>query len=67
LSARAARSSPSFANGEPVIGHAAHGVSQLAVTARHSHALAAPLPPPWTAEETDACFIVRDAKGQALG
>ena len=22
--------------------------------------------PPWTAEETDACFIVRDAKGQAL-
>jgi hypothetical protein len=26
----------------------------------------APLPPPWTAEETDACFIVRDASGQAL-
>jgi hypothetical protein len=24
-------------------------------------------PPPWTAEETDACFIVRDATGQALG
>ena len=24
-------------------------------------------PPPWTAEETDACFIVRDANGQALG
>ena len=23
-------------------------------------------PPPWTAEETDACFIVRDANGQAL-
>ena len=23
-------------------------------------------PPPWQAEETDACFIVRDAKGQAL-
>jgi hypothetical protein len=23
-------------------------------------------PPPWTAEETDACFIVRDASGQAL-
>jgi hypothetical protein len=22
--------------------------------------------PPWTAEETDACFIVRDANGQAL-
>jgi hypothetical protein len=22
-------------------------------------------PPPWTAEETDACFIVRDANGQA--
>ena len=20
-------------------------------------------PPPWTAEETDACFIVRDATG----
>jgi hypothetical protein len=24
-------------------------------------------PPPWTVEETDACFIVRDADGQALG
>jgi hypothetical protein len=23
-------------------------------------------PPPWTAEETDACFIVRDHDGQAL-
>ena len=23
-------------------------------------------PPPWTAEETDACFIVRDSGGQAL-
>ena len=23
-------------------------------------------PPPWIAEETDACFIVRDASGQAL-
>jgi hypothetical protein len=23
-------------------------------------------PPPWTAEETDARFIVRDANGQAL-
>jgi hypothetical protein len=23
-------------------------------------------PPPWTAEETDACFIVRDRNGQAL-
>jgi hypothetical protein len=23
-------------------------------------------PPPWSAEETDACFIVRDADGQAL-
>ena len=23
-------------------------------------------PPPWTAEETDAYFIVRDANGQAL-
>jgi hypothetical protein len=23
-------------------------------------------PPPWTAEETDACFVVRDANGQAL-
>ena len=30
------------------------------------HALAAPLSPPWTAEETDACFIVRHANGQAL-
>jgi hypothetical protein len=24
-------------------------------------------PPPWSAEETDACFIVRDRNGQALG
>jgi hypothetical protein len=23
-------------------------------------------PPPWSAEETAACFIVRDANGQAL-
>ena len=23
-------------------------------------------PPPWSAEQTDACFIVRDANGQAL-
>jgi hypothetical protein len=23
-------------------------------------------PPPWTAEETDACFIVHDADGHAL-
>jgi hypothetical protein len=23
-------------------------------------------PPPWIAEEADACFIVRDANGQAL-
>jgi hypothetical protein len=23
-------------------------------------------PPPWSGEETDACFIVRDANGQAL-
>jgi hypothetical protein len=24
------------------------------------------IPPPWTAEETDACFIVRDVNRQAL-
>jgi len=24
------------------------------------------LPPPWTVEETDPCFIVRDHNGQAL-
>jgi hypothetical protein len=23
-------------------------------------------PPPWSVEETDACFIVRGANGQAL-
>ena len=23
-------------------------------------------PPPWSVEETDACFIVRDANGQVL-
>ncbi len=26
----------------------------------------APLPAPWSVEETDACFIVRDANGKAL-
>jgi hypothetical protein len=31
--------------------------------ARRSHA---PFPPPWSVEETDACFIVCDANGQAL-
>jgi hypothetical protein len=25
-----------------------------------------PLPTPWSADETDACFIVRDHNGQAL-
>jgi hypothetical protein len=24
-------------------------------------------PPPWSVEEQDACFVVRDASGQALG
>ena len=24
-------------------------------------------PPPWTVEETDACFIVRDANGKIVG
>ena len=23
-------------------------------------------PPPWTVKESDACFVVRDANGQAL-
>jgi hypothetical protein len=23
-------------------------------------------PPPWTAEETEACFVVKDRSGQAL-
>jgi hypothetical protein len=32
----------------------------------HSAAAEGRFPPPWTAEETDACFIVRDANGQAL-
>ncbi len=26
----------------------------------------APLPPPWSVDETEACYIVRDATGQAL-
>ena len=25
------------------------------------------LPPPWSVEEAEACFIVRDSTGQALG
>jgi hypothetical protein len=35
--------------------------------ARSAH-VSAPrrFPPPWTAEETEACFIVRDLNGQAL-
>ena len=32
----------------------------------HSMPCARRFPPPWTVEETDACFIVRDANGQAL-
>jgi len=24
-------------------------------------------PPPWSVEETDACFIVRDANGEGAG
>jgi hypothetical protein len=32
---------------------------QLPMADRH-------FPPPWTVEETDACFIVRDHNGQAL-
>jgi len=24
-------------------------------------------PPPWSVEELDACFVVRDASGQKLG
>jgi hypothetical protein len=24
-------------------------------------------PPPWSVEEQDACFVLRDANGQALG
>ena len=31
------------------------------------HHSPAPLPPPWIVEEDDACFIVKDASGQALG
>jgi hypothetical protein len=27
---------------------------------------ALPVPPPWSVEKTDACFIVRDHNGQAL-
>jgi hypothetical protein len=32
------------------------------MTRRHARNL----PPPWTFEEADACFIVRDCNGQAL-
>jgi hypothetical protein len=24
------------------------------------------VPPPWSVEETDACFVIRDANGQAI-
>jgi len=41
------------------VGH--RGKSELAaLTARR-------FPPPWTVEEQEACFVVRDANGQALG
>ena len=35
---------------------------------RHHAAMPEPrrFPPPWSVEGTDACFIVRDANGQAL-
>jgi hypothetical protein len=33
---------------------------------RGTRAAQRPFPLPWTAEEPDACFIVRDASGQAL-
>jgi hypothetical protein len=36
----------------------------------YHHAMPAPqrvFPPPWSIEQTDACFIVRDASGQAVG
>ena len=33
---------------------------------RGTRAAQRPLPPPWTAEEPAACFIVRDASGQTL-
>ena len=31
-----------------------------------AHNMPRRFPPPWSVEETDACFIVRDANGQAL-
>ena len=31
------------------------------------HRLARRCPPPWSVEELDACFVVRDHNGQALG
>ena len=37
------------------------------VTVREAGAVTARrFPPPWSVEELDACFVVRDANGQAL-
>jgi hypothetical protein len=38
----------------------------LATAIRAAAAAPRRFPPPWSVEETDACFIVRDANGQAL-
>jgi hypothetical protein len=53
-------------------GHASdRGLSSLRVTAKENSRRArspCPFPPPWTIDEAnDACFIVCDKNGQALG
>ena len=54
-----ARAPPRFAFAEPLI-YLVHGsFAQLPMSSRH-------FPPPWTADETDACFVVKDQHGQAL-
>jgi hypothetical protein len=41
-------------------------VEKLCARVRSLISTARRFPPPWNAEETDACFIVRDKNGQSL-
>ena len=52
-----------FVNADQI---AANSLTRLRGVLSSLHAFRAPLPPPRPVEETDACFIVRDANGQAL-
>ena len=56
---RVARAASGVAGGHSAAGPPLSEGNRLMPSARR-------FPPPWSVEETDACFIVRDANGQAL-